>query len=340
MALCFSLRAGARGRLAGLAMAGALTFSCAQARAVEELREVSQAEFQTEVGKMETLAAACKAAAKACDSKAVGDGERVKAEGGAPEFVMRWEWLRTAMDTAVKAKVVDREKAMDDAAGHLQELATGSTQASGDVEFAKAKAEAAQVLAGTEFGQAEQPSWWDRQVAKFWTAVALIFTGIGALGEATPWMGTALEVVFYLGAAVGLLLLVQRALARQRLAISLAGGAAAASAWDKEAADWAALADQCAAQQEWREAVHCLYWAAIVRLEARRAWRHNPTRTPREYVRLLKAGSPQRGALGGLTQIFERVWYGLREASDEDYRQARRLFEGLSEGQAAAGLNA
>ena len=336
MALCFRLRVQARGRLAGLAIAGALTLSCARAWGAEELREVSQAEFRAEVEKMEALAATCKAAAKACDSKAVGDAERVKAEGSAPEFVMRWEWLRTAMDTAVKAKVVDREKAMDDAAGHLQELATGSTQASGDVEFAKAKAEAAQVLAGTEFGKTEQPSWWDRQVAKFWTAVALIFTGISALGEATPWMATVLEVVFYLGAAVGLLLLVQRALARQRLAISLANGGTAASAWDKEAADWAALADSCAAQQEWREAVHCLYWATIVRLEARRAWRHNPTRTPREYVRLLKPGSPQRGALGGLTQIFERVWYGLREASDEDYHRARSLFDGLSEPQPSA----
>jgi len=172
--------------------------------------------------------------------------------------------------------------------------------------------------------------------------MALIFGGISALGEATPWMGTVLEVVFYLAAAVGLLLLVQRALARQRLAISLAHGGAAASAWDKEAADWAALADSCAAQQEWREAVHCLYWAAIVRLESRRAWRHNPTRTPREYVRLLKPGSAQRGALGGLTQILERVWYGLREASNEDYRQARQMFDGLGEaqGSAATGMNA
>jgi hypothetical protein len=119
------------------------------------------------------------------------------------------------------------------------------------------------------------------------------------------------------------------------LAIALGAGAAKASGWDKEATDWADLAEACAARQEWREAVHCVYWAAIVRLEARRAWRHNPTRTPREYVRLLKPGSTQQGALRGLTQIFERVWYGLREAEAEDYARARGLFEGLSAGTSA-----
>jgi hypothetical protein len=312
-----------------------LAMSCRRAWAADALKEISQAEFQAEVVRLEGLAAACKAAAAGCDPKAVGDGERVKAEVGAPGFVMRWDWLRTAVDSAAKAKTGDREKEMDDAAGHLRELASQGAAGAPDSGFAKARAEATSVLARSEFQGAAQPSWWDRALAKFWSWVGRALNGIGALGKEAPWLGTALEVVFYLAAAVGILMLVQRALARQRLAISLAGGAAAANAWDKEAADWAALADQCAAQQEWREAVHCLYWAAIVRLEARRAWRHNPTRTPREYVRLLKPGSEQRSALGGLTQIFERVWYGLREASDEDYRQARGLFDGLGEGQAA-----
>jgi len=342
-ALCFSSLSRRRLRMAGLALAGSLAMSCGRAWGVEELRAVSRATFQAEVVKLEALTAACKASAKGCDRTAVVDAERVQAEGSSPEFVMRWEWLRAAMDAAAKAKVEDRQKAMGEASAHLQELALGANSVvSVDSGFAKARAEASSVLAGAEFQKASQPSWWDRQVARFWKVMALIFGGIGALGEATPWMGTVLEVVFYLAAAVGILMLVQRALARQRLAITLASGAAATHAWDKEAADWAALADSCAAQQEWREAVHCLYWAAIVRLEARRAWRHNPTRTPREYVRLLKPGSPQRWALGGLTQILERVWYGLREASDEDYRQARQMFDGLAEaqGSTASGMNA
>jgi hypothetical protein len=64
-----------------------------------------------------------------------------------------------------------------------------------------------------------------------------------------------------------------------------------------------------------------------VLLESRRAWRHNPTRTPREYVRLLKPGSAQQQGLRKLTQIFERVWYGLRDADESEYAEARALYE-------------
>jgi len=78
--------------------------------------------------------------------------------------------------------------------------------------------------------------------------------------------------------------------------------------------------------------VHCLYWAAIVSLESRRAWRHNPTRTPREYLRLLKPGSAQQRNLRGLTKIFERVWYGLREGGAEEYAEARGMYEALAAG--------
>ncbi len=301
------------------------------------LQDVSREQFQADVVRLEQLAAACKTAAKACDSTTVGSNERVAAAGAQQGFVMSWDWLRTAIDTAGKAKADDRQHAMDEATGHLEELATASGASAGtDAGFAKARAEASQVLARAEFQTATGPSWMDRQKARFWAWVGSIFGGIGALGAAAPWLGTALEVLFYVAAAVGVLVFVLRAFARQRLAISLGAGTAKVGAWDKEAADWAALADSCAAQQEWREAVHCLYWAAIVRLEARRAWRHNPARTPREYVRLLKPGSPQQGSLRSLTQIFERVWYGLREASDEDYKRARSLFEGLSETQPSA----
>lgn len=45
----------------------------------------------------------------------------------------------------------------------------------------------------------------------------------------------------------------------------------------------------------------------------------------------MQAGSPQQGALRGLTHIFERVWYGLRDAEAHDYEQARGFFDGLSQ---------
>jgi hypothetical protein len=185
------------------------------------------------------------------------------------------------------------------------------------------------VLALKEFQGADTVTWWDRLKARVFSWIERIFHGVGQIGEMAPWIGRLLEWLLFVGAAVGVVVFVLRSLQRQRLRVSLAEGAAKATAWDREGTDWAKLAEGFASEGAWRDAVHCLYWAAIVTLEGRRAWRHNPTRTPREYVRLLKPGSAQQQGLRGLTQIFERVWYGLREAKAEEYARARALYEGL-----------
>jgi hypothetical protein len=201
-------------------------------------------------------------------------------------------------------------------------------------EFGRARSEANAVLSRGEFQVGGGLTWWDR--LKSWALGWLIrfFGGVAKVGVAAPWLGTLLEWVFFVGAAVGLLFFLLRNVARQRLRVSLGDTGLQGTAWDREAEDWAAWAEQHAAAGEWREAVHCLYWAAIVSLEARRAWRHNPTRTPREYVRLLKAGSTQQKALRKLTQIFEQGWYGLREVSAEEYAEARSVYEQLAVGAA------
>jgi hypothetical protein len=37
-----------------------------------------------------------------------------------------------------------------------------------------------------------------------------------------------------------------------------------------------------------------------------------------------------------LTRVFERVWYGLRDARPEEYNEARGLYEALANGAMAA----
>lgn len=58
-------------------------------------------------------------------------------------------------------------------------------------------------------------------------------------------------------------------------------------------------------------------------------WSPNRSRTPREYVRLLEAGSARWKLLRQQTQGFERVWYGLRDAARQDYDRALALHEEL-----------
>jgi hypothetical protein len=123
-----------------------------------------------------------------------------------------------------------------------------------------------------------------------------------------------------------------RTVQRQRLRVALGGEPAKSVAWDRETEDWRRQAEQEAAKGAWREAIHALYWAAIVHLERRRAWKHNPSRTPREYLRLLKAGSTEQRELRRLTSALEQNWYGQRDANAEEFGAARESFDRLADG--------
>jgi hypothetical protein len=291
------------------------------------LKDVSADGFRAEVVRLQGVVAACGSSAAGCNADAVGDDVRV-GDGTKGGFEEHWDWLRGALKDAKTAKDGERAKVMGEAASRLQEMgresAVGAEEESG---FAQARAAANAVLAQPQFQGAVGLTWWDRAKAKMAGWLQRMFEGVVYVGTAAPWLGTLLEWIFYVGAAVGLLFFLLRNLARQRLRVALGGEAVQKSAWESEADDWATWAAEHAEAGEWREAVHCLYWAAIVLLESRRAWRHNPTRTPREYVRLLKPGSAQQQGLRRLTQIFERVWYGLRDADESEYAEARALYE-------------
>jgi hypothetical protein len=203
--------------------------------------------------------------------------------------------------------------------------------------FAHARDVADNVLRGPDFQRDLPSSWWEKKKEQLTRTLGRFFSRVSRFTHAAPWLAKAVEWLCFGGAAVGLLLFILRELRRQRLSVSLGHGQTAAVAWTREADDWASRAEAFAREGQWRNAVHCLYWAAIVLLEGRRAWKHNPTRTPREYVRLLRAGSPQQKGLRGLTQIFERAWYGHHETSAAEYNEARGLYDGLN---VSSGLSA
>jgi hypothetical protein len=306
----------------------------------------SPAEVRGEVTRLQGVVAGCAAAgASACGSNAVGDDLRVgdPKHGG---YEVHWDWLRDALDESKGVDANKRAELLRDSVARLSrmegELGDAAGELSGRKEFARARAEADAVLAQSEFQRKNTTTWWDRVTGFFYGWLGRMLSGIARAGAAAPWLGPVVIWTLCIGAAAGLVFFVLRNLQRQRLRISLAGAAVATTAWDREAIDWVKQAEEFASGGEWREAVHCLYWAAIVSLESRRAWRHNPTRTPREYVRLLKAGSGQQRALRGLTRMFERVWYGLRESGAEEYAEARGLYEALTSGaiERAGGVDA
>lgn len=78
-----------------------------------------------------------------------------------------------------------------------------------------------------------------------------------------------------------------------------------------------------------RDAVRCLYNAAICRLEEEGAWRADDTRTPREYVRMLPSGHRRRPILEEVAALFEQVWYRARPAAPDDSQRVVRELEVL-----------
>lgn len=273
--------------------------------------------FRAQVTAAAGTVAACRARAAACDSRSLPTDAEVAGEANTPGFHAGWQWLRDATDQAAKAPAAERSAAMDAAAAHLAELSaqtsTDSTPSAIGSELPAARAAADRVLARAEFRPDAGPTWLDRQIARLQDALLRLFFGMGRVGARNPWIAPLIEWLCFGLAAAGLLLSLHRSLNRQALRISLVGMAPAAAASGQSGANWLADADAAEAAGRGREAIHCLYWAAIASLEARQAWRPNPTRTPREYLHLLRPGSAAQHALRDLTRRFERAWYGIAQ---------------------------
>jgi Domain of unknown function (DUF4129) len=94
-----------------------------------------------------------------------------------------------------------------------------------------------------------------------------------------------------------------------------------------EARQWAKEAFAAAERGDYREAVHCSYWATIVHLEALGLLKRDHARTPRESLRVLEPHPKERQLLGDFTRHFELIWYGYRPASPEDWTNARAHLE-------------
>jgi hypothetical protein len=290
------------------------------------VRAVTSAEYLQHIESLKALVQACQKNAAECDAKKVGDDERV--EDG--RFQTRWSWLRDVLSNAHNAAQPGREKLLQEAVARLNEdsALTNETASPTGTTFQRARKQADDVLSRPEFRTVAQASYLDREIAKFWQWVAEVFGGVSRFGKRSPWLVPLMEWSSITLAAAGLLTWVFRTMQRQRLAVRIESSTSA-EVWQKESDNWAELARAEAAKQDWRAAVHCLYWATIVMMEGRKLWRQNRARTPREYLLLLEPGSRAQEALRRLTRLFERIWYGLRPAMESDYANALVLFEEL-----------
>ncbi len=296
----------------------------APAPATSSLPRISKADYLAQIAQMQALIGRCQANPDLCDVHAIPSDASV--DNGS--FDVHWLWLRDAIGSSRNAKSPDRTNLLQTASDRLaDDAATAGAAQSPELNAAPAaRAKANEILSRPEFRRVEQNSYLAEKIAAFYLWLDKVLGSVAGLRA--PWIAPAIEIGLLVLASAGLLIWAWRMSQQQRLVVAEARSANAA-AWEKESENWAERAAAEAARGEWREAVHCLYWSAIVLLEGQKAWRQNRARTPREYLQLLEAGSSKQQALGGLTRLFERIWYGLRPAAESDYLQAGRLLEQL-----------
>jgi Domain of unknown function (DUF4129) len=90
---------------------------------------------------------------------------------------------------------------------------------------------------------------------------------------------------------------------------------------------WLDEAFAAANRHDYREAIHCAYWASVAHLEDIRLLPRDRSRTPRESLRLLDQHPNQHGLLQTITRSFELVWYGYRPVSAVEWAGAKEQLE-------------
>jgi hypothetical protein len=232
-------------------------------------------------------------------------------------FVSQFEKLGAGSNTDVQKQLLDRIATM-------KADALGYEQPAPDASAAHKTLE--QILARKEFHQVHGPTWLDRLQYKIMEWLNALFSkfvsssSVPIIGKSIIWGLVALAVL-------ALAWLIYREMKRNARVDGLIPDVVPVSA--KNWTVWLAEAEAAAAKGNWRDAVHLAYWAGISFLEASGTWRPDQARTPREYLRLISAGSELRPALSTLTRQLELTWYGYQAAGPESFAETMTQLERL-----------
>ena len=329
----------------------------AQEPSVRRSQDVSLDDYRKHLLALQSLTVACARARdlKTCDPLLVGPDDRIPLDKSThPERRMiRYGWLRILFSRAEEPDPPPppqqkthqgsaSEKAQPDTARTTSQLlqdaqirlahdvAQSEISIAASASHSQEHAALRQVLAGREFRNLKPASAGDSALEKFGGWINKLFEGLGRLRARSAWLGRAITWTFLLSVGavlVGLLLRWERRW-RRRAAPDQQPEVAPATAalhWQL----WLDDARKAAAEGQWRDAIHLLYWAAIAKLEAKRILPADLARTPREYLRLFASDDLRRNDLVALTNVFERTWYGARRTDETTYREAEQLVSSI-----------
>ena len=301
--------------------------AAAQARVSEGLPQNSLPVYVQHLDALRSLAVGCAAKASACNPALVPPDERIN-RGSPAFFEVHYRWIRDAFGTAKSLPAAKRASLMQNVEVHLEADRSDAQSAAPSMNFQTARQRTDAILEGREFDTVRAVSPQQQIMARIAQWLDRMLGRVAGFGSRSPWIAPLIE--WLLGSLACALLLVWtgRTFRRQRAQMRFETGRPIEEA-DERVLNWTQAAEGHAAAGQFRDAVHCLYWASIAGLEGRRLWHPDRARTPREYLRLLDPASPASPILRRQTLSFESTWYGLRSADRSDYEQALHLHQQL-----------
>jgi hypothetical protein len=322
-------------------------------------RDVSVVQYQQHLTDLDALVAACQnqhagaassqASFPACDPAQIGPDDRVQWRSGAASTTreVRYDWLRSMLARAAKKEnaaqkdifgVIARGKNQPTSVSALltaarQRLQDDAKQAQNPVEassdYSSQRKSLNAILSQRAYRGVTQESAMGRLREWFYNLLDKFFSGLVRFGSNAPWIVWLLRILLLVAICTALVWFLLRIERRSRVRLipdmEPASDAPLAREWQL----WLRDAQAMAAEGQWREAIHFLYWAAIARLESKRLWPADRARTPREYLALLAGTDPRKPNLSALTRSFERTWYGGRAAQASDFNAALELAAAL-----------
>lgn len=237
----------------------------------------------------------------------------------------RWLTLALAEAGANEAGWPDAREAMARRLEHMREEIVDRSPADAQARE-RARTSVQAILANSEFQQSAASRWREDLRDRVAEWAERLFNRLGITGQTGARFVNVLAWGIGLAALIGLGVWLAGMMGRQsRHLIELKATAAVRP----RAHDLALRALAQVRAGDVREAVRLAYHAALIRLEEQGIWRLDETRTPREYVRLLAASDARHAPLVDMTRRFEQIWYGNRQAGDDDAASIASDLEGV-----------
>jgi hypothetical protein len=240
-----------------------------------------------------------------------------------PSWVVENHGRRYSISTAPLRKIPnapDQVRWLD----HLAQQLDSSSAAAGAP--ASARVQLDRILARREFAGVGPPSPWARLFQFIGDWIFGILRKIFDFARQHP---TGETILFWLLAAVAagvpIFWLLRLRGGKRRTVPSQAEPPVPDWNWQR----WVVLAREARERGDARAAIHCAYWAGVVRLQGVRLLPRDLTRTPREYLRLMPDRDGSYPPLAALTSALERVWYADRPAGPDDLRESINHLEAL-----------